>query len=110
MWRKMMAAVVLGCVLGNHGVALAAPERESSAAQLGWGLTAVLANVFYVPAKLTYAGLGGLTGGLAFVLTAGNDDVASKIWNPSVGGTYVLSPEMVRGKTPIYFSGESGDD
>ena len=110
MWRKMIAVTVLASVLAANGAVWATEKRESSAAQLGWGLTAVLANLFYMPAKLVYAGLGGLTGGLGFVLTAGNGDVARKIWNPSLGGTYVVSPEMIRGDKPIYFSGESDDD
>ena len=63
--------------------------------------------MFYIPAKLVYATLGGLTGGIAYLLTVGNGDAAQGILSPSIGGTYVLSAEMLQGDQPILFSGES---
>ena len=99
--RMAVAAIVL---------MLAGPARAADyGGQAGWGFAAVLANLLYIPAKLVYATLGGVTGGLGFVLTAGNRDVAEKIIAPSVGGTYVLTPDMLRGEQPIFFSGESVD-
>lgn len=86
------------------------PERASASSygsQLGWGMMAFGTSLLYFPAKLCYAVLGGVTGGLAYGLTFGSLDTAQGIWSPSLGGTYVLSPEMVRGKEPILFSGES---
>jgi hypothetical protein len=64
----------------------------------------VLANVFYMPAKLVYATLGGITGSFAYVLTGANYEVAERVWNPSLGGNYVLTPDQLRGSQPIYFS------
>ena len=100
--RMAVAAIVL--------MMLAGPVRAADyGGQAGWGFAAVLANLLYIPAKLVYATLGGVTGGLGFVLTAGNRDVAERIIAPSVGGTYVLTPDMLRGEQPIFFSGESVD-
>lgn len=70
----------------------------------GMGAAAVAANLFYVPTKLVYATLGGITGGFAYVLTGANYQVAERIWTPSLGGNYVLNPEQLRGNQPIYFS------
>ena len=71
---------------------------------VGMGTAAVLANVFYMPTKLVYATLGGVTGGFAYVLTGANYQVAERVWTPSLGGNYVLNPEQLRGNQPIYFS------
>lgn len=71
----------------------------------GMGTLTVLANVGYIPVKLVYAILGGVTGGFAYVLTGANYNVAERIWTPSLGGHYVLNPEQLRGNQPIYFSG-----
>lgn len=71
----------------------------------GMGTVTVLANVVYIPVKLTYATLGGVTGGFAYVLTGANYQVAERIWTPSLGGNYVLSPDHLRGDQTIYFSG-----
>ncbi|MBI3782763.1 MAG: hypothetical protein HY270_05105 [Deltaproteobacteria bacterium] len=65
----------------------------------------VLTNVVYVPAKLVYAGLGGLTGAFAWALTGGNEEVADSIWTPSTGGTYVITPTMMEGGQKVHFSG-----
>jgi hypothetical protein len=70
----------------------------------GTGTATVLANVVYIPTKLVYATLGGITGGFAYVLTGANYQVAEKIWVPSLGGNYVLSPDQLFGNQPIYFS------
>lgn len=70
----------------------------------GMGTATVLANVLYMPAKVVYATLGGVTGGFAYVLTGANYQVAERVWTPSLGGNYVLSPEQLRGNQPIYFS------
>ena len=76
----------------------------------GLGLATVLANVFYVPVKVGYAAVGGVTGGLAWALTGGNGQVAERIWVPSVGGDYVLTSEMVSGEQGIQFSGNTDPD
>jgi hypothetical protein len=70
----------------------------------GMGTASVLANVIYMPTKLVYATVGGITGGIAYLLTGANYDVAEKVWMPSLGGNYVLVPEQLRGNQPIYFS------
>jgi len=78
--------------------------RADFAQDAGVGTATVLANVVYMPAKVGYAFLGGLTGGFAYVLTGANYEVAEKIWTPSLGGHYVLSSDQLRGNQPIYFS------
>lgn len=96
-----------GWVIGALVVSLlAAPVRaeDDFAADLGWGSLAVLCNAFYMPAKLTYAILGGITGSLAYLLTVGDMDTAENIWQPSLGGTYVLTPAMLQDDQPIRFS------
>jgi hypothetical protein len=52
--------------------------------------------------------LGGITGGLAYACTAGDFDTANAIWKPSLGGTYALTPSMVRGEEAIAFAGDAG--
>jgi hypothetical protein len=70
----------------------------------GMGTATVMANVLYMPTKLVYATLGGVTGGFAYVLTGANYQVAERVWTPSLGGNYVLNPDQLRGNQPIYFS------
>jgi hypothetical protein len=74
---------------------------------VGLGAGAVVSNLVYVPAKLAYGILGGIAGGAGYALTGGNQQVANSIWRSSLGGDYVLTPEMMTGDKPIHFSGPS---
>ncbi len=72
---------------------------------VGIGAGAVASNMLYVPAKLVYGVLGGIAGGAGYALTGGNKQVADTIWRSSLGGDYVITPDMLAGKEPVHFSG-----
>ncbi|MGE5818477.1 MAG: hypothetical protein ACM37Z_10675 [Deltaproteobacteria bacterium] len=81
------------------------PAEPSVSEEAGYGVGSVLANLFYIPAKVTYAGLGLLTGGLGFVFSGGRADVANNIIYPAVRGNYVVTPNNLKGTEPLYFVG-----
>jgi hypothetical protein len=72
---------------------------------VGVGAGTVAGNVFYMPAKVVYGLLGGIAGGAGYALTGGNQQVADTIWRSSLGGDYILTPDMITGKDPVHFSG-----
>ncbi len=86
-----------------------APEGDPSemsqeeAQGIGYGLGSVLASAVYSPLKITYAGLGLLTGGLGYVFSGGRRDVANNIIYPAVRGSYVITPTQLRGQKPVIF-------
>ncbi len=98
-WKQFAAVTVLAMVS-----ALPARADDDFLSDLGWGSLAVVCNLFYVPAKLAWAGVGGVTGSLAYVVTLGDIDTAKKVWRPALGGNYVVTPAMLRGEEPLYFS------
>jgi hypothetical protein len=83
------------------------PDGSVNWKGVGLGASAVAGNLLYVPAKLAYGILGGIGGAAGYALTGGNKQVANSIWRSSLGGDYVLTPDMMSGKKPIYFSGSS---
>src|SRR5262245_25664721 len=86
--------------------AQAQPAAEPNMGEeAGYGVGAALASMFYIPAKVTYAGLGLLTGGIGYVLSGGRADVANNIIYPAVKGNYVVTPSHLKGTEPIYFVG-----
>jgi hypothetical protein len=114
----MMLAAVIGLPVLDAAAQTApqaAPAQEQQVPEpdeggvnwkgAGYGTGALLGNVLYIPAKLVYAAGGGLTGGLAYLVTGGNKQNADTIWRSSLGGDYVLTPDMVAGKQPVNFSG-----
>ena len=86
-----------------------APEGEASersqqeSQNIGYNVGSVLASAIYSPFKITYAGLGLLTGGLGYVLSGGRRDVASTIIYPAVRGSYVITPTQLKGQKPVIF-------
>lgn len=84
----------------------AQPAAEQGVAEeAGYGVGAALASIFYIPAKVTYAGLGLLTGGVGYVLSGGSAEVANNIIYPAVRGNYLVTPSNLKGTEPIYFVG-----
>ena len=103
--KKLQRWLWSGLVAGL--VSMPGPSSFASADYIedaGMGTATVAANVVYVPAKLGYALLGGLTGGFAYVLTGANYTAAERVWIPSLGGHYVLNTNHLRGTEPIRFS------
>ncbi len=105
MWRKWMLVGTFVFLLAQASLAQAKETHYWGDA--GWGVLAVVANVVYMPVKIVYAGLGTLTGGLAYLLTVGDTETANKVWSPSIGGSYVVTPSMLRGDEPVLFNGPS---
>jgi hypothetical protein len=102
MMRRIVLVVVAVCVWTQ-----VARASDDFGRQAGWGSLAALCNFLYMPAKLVYAAVGGITGGLAYLVTVGNEDAAKGVWAPSLGGTYVITPAMLRDEEPLLFSGAS---
>ena len=113
MKTKMLKGIALASLVTVMATPLyaqtAAPSEQAAeqpvGEEAGYGVGAALASVFYIPAKVTYAGLGLLTGGLGYVLSGGRADVANNIIYPAVRGNYVVTPSHLKGTEPIYFVG-----
>ena len=71
--------------------------------QVGIGFSTAVGNLFYIPAKITYATLGGVAGGAAYIVMRGEHRAAHDIWRNSLRGDYVLTPSMIQGQEPIHF-------
>lgn len=84
-----------------------APEvrSESTGAQFGLGAASFFLTIPYGLAKVVYASFGGIVGGIAYAVTAGNEKTAKTIWYTSLRGTYVITPEHLRGERPVQFFG-----
>lgn len=81
------------------------PTEPSAGEDLGYGMGSVLASLFYSPLKVTYAGLGLVTGGLGYLLSAGQAEVADQIIYPAVTGNYVITPRHLKGEERVVFIG-----
>ena len=105
-------AVVLGLLLvglGPPGSAQtvsgsAFTKAEASPAQVGYGMGSVLGTLVYAPVKATFCILGAFTSVAVLPLGA---DTAGKVVGASCRGTWVISPDVVRGHEPVNFVGDT---
>ena len=94
--------------IGTPGVSLAAEQEESSPSnEAALGIGSALLTVVYFPFKLVYAALGGVVGGFTYGLTGGDLETAKGVWEPSFYGTYVITPDHLKGNEPVRFFGVS---
>ena len=82
-------------------------KEESTASQAATGAGAVLASCIYSPAKIVYAAIGGLVGGSAYLITVGNSQVTKTIIDSAVRGDYIVTPDHIKGKKKLHFSGKT---
>jgi hypothetical protein len=101
--------VVLLCHVTLMPVATAFAKEEGSTepteSQGGMGIASVLASIPYGLAKVCYALMGGIIGGFTYVLSGFDEKPAKKVWDASIRGDYVITPDHLRGDKPVRFVG-----
>jgi hypothetical protein len=70
-----------------------------------------VSTLLYLPVKAVFAIGGGIVGALAYAFSGGNEQAAKSIWDTSLYGTYIITPDHLEGNRPIRFLGvaESND-
>lgn len=84
-------------------------SNDASASGVGIQAGSALATIVYFPLKLAFAIGGGVVGGLAYGFSGGSEQTAKNIWVPSIYGTYIITPDHLKGDKPIRFLGVSGE-
>ncbi len=106
----VLSAFVFMVCLGLPSVTWAGEEDSSETNEAALGLGSGLLTFLYLPAKVVYATLGGIVGGFTYGLTGGNLETAKSVWEPSMYGTYVITPDHLKGNEPVRFYGPSPYD
>lgn len=106
-----MAGVLVGLMAAAQALPAAAAESDRSApAEFGIGLGCVAGTALWGPAKLLFAVGGTITGGLGWVFTGGDTEVARRIIQPAIRGDYVIVPGHITGERPPVFWGRDPQD
>jgi hypothetical protein len=84
-----------------------APKPENSIKTGALGAASLLATIPYSMAKIGYAIVGAIAGGLNYA--EGDKEAAQEIWQSSIEGTYLVTPDHLSGKKPVeFFGGDPG--
>ena len=108
-WTSVFMLIVFALVvgIGTPVVSFAAEEESSPSNEAALGVGSFFLTLVYTPLKMAYAIGGGIVGGFAWALTGGDLETAQDVWEPSVYGTYVITPDHLKGNEPVRFVGVS---
>lgn len=89
-----------------------ASTEGGSASSAGMQAAAGFSTLLYLPFKAAFAIGGGIVGGLTYVFSGFDESSAKKVWNTTLYGTYIITPEHLQGDRPIRFLGvaDSNDE
>lgn len=102
-----MVVVLVVLAVGLTPVAWAAEKNggDNAAADVGLGVASFLCSVPYGAAKVSMAIVGGVVGGLTYVLSGFDKKAADAVWYTTMEGDYVVTPDHLRGKKDLRFTG-----
>lgn len=80
-------------------------SEGGNASSAGMQAAAGLSTLVYLPLKLAFAIGGGVVGGLTYAFSGFDESAAKKVWNTTLYGTYLITPDHLQGNRPIRFLG-----
>ncbi len=92
-------------LLGGAAPAVAQDAERGATMEFCLGVSSLALTLPYGLVKVVYALGGTLTGGVAWVLTGGRNEVARAIIQPAVRGDYVIIPEHLTNDRALVFVG-----
>ena len=97
MRKRLLALKTVGAlalILSN--VAPAVLRAEDNIEKAGMAVEMTAGNMWFIPAKFISSSIGILSGALSFVVTGGNADLTQQIWQDTLQGPYVITPELAK--------------
>ena len=99
MWRFALGLATAVLVAGLPAAAVA----ESPSQEVAYGVGSVTTTLVYAPIKASFCILGAVTSG--FTLPFGGPRTAEKVASAACGGTWAVTPAVLKGREPVRFVG-----
>jgi hypothetical protein len=106
----LLVGVLAVTLLGAPSTGFASGKAAETSRESGLGAAAAISSLVYGPVKLLYAVGGLVVGGVAWVFTAGDSEVAGTVFTRSLRGTYVITPGILLGDESLEFIGRDVPD
>lgn len=107
--RLVVVLVALAVCLAPVAWAQDKSGGENPAADIGLGVASFLCSVPYGAAKVSMAIVGGVVGGLTYLLSGFDKRAAESVWYTTMDGDYLVTPDHLRGKKDLRFTGVPPD-
>ena len=103
--KPIMALGIALVLLGWSTISVAASASEGSTPeQVAYGAGSVLGTLIYSPFKASFCILGALASGFTFPFAGAR--TAGKVVGTTCRGTWVISPDVLKGREPVEFIGK----
>ena len=104
---KQIVAFLIGlALLGQSAAGWAQPNSRGGGAQeVAYGVGSVLGTLVYAPVKASFCILGAISSGFAFPIAG--PKTAGNIAGSTCKGTWVITPDTLKGKEPVKFVGNT---
>ncbi|MBI4522860.1 MAG: hypothetical protein HY695_03490 [Deltaproteobacteria bacterium] len=102
-----LAAGMVAIVMSLVPFSVSADDRVEKA---GVAVGVSAGNMLFIPVKAITLIWGAVGGALSYALSAGNEDLTRQIWDDTLRGPYVITPELAResiGERPELQNGQS---
>jgi hypothetical protein len=107
---RRLVGVIMALAILLAPVAWAAEGgNDNPASDIGIGVASFLCSVPYGAAKVSMAVLGGIIGGFTYLLSGFDRRAADSVWYTTIEGDYVVTPDHLRGKRDLRFTGVPPD-
>ncbi len=108
--RSGSVALIVVCAVATASASSAdEPSRQvQGGSDVALGLGAIAASAVYLPLKVAYAVVGMPVAGLAWLITQGNDEIASQVLVSATQGDYFVTPSHLRNQRTLQFVGRTG--
>ena len=111
-WVQVVSVVLLLSFASLALVPAALGEttrQEGTPARAGLQAASWLVTLPYGALKVGFALVGGVIGGMTYAVTGGDLKAAQSVWTTAMYGTYIITPEHLKGEKPVHFLGESDE-
>lgn len=105
----LLLAILLASLVFSPPLYAGEQEETSGTSQLVIGAASFILTPVYGAFKLAFAGAGAIVGGLTWVFTGGDEQAAQRVWDASLKGTYIITPDHLAGDKQVYFVGPDND-
>lgn len=100
--RRLVVPLLALALLGPSAPTWA--ESSSTAAEVASSAGSAFGTLIYAPLKVTFCMLGGIGSGFTAVFSP---PTAGKVAMAACGGDWIVTPNVVRGREPVKFVGET---
>lgn len=90
--RSLAAALALA-VYALSAVPL---RSEGLTEKAGVAVGVTVGNLWFVPIKAITVTFGAMSGALSYLVTGGNRELTQQIWQDTLQGPYIITPELAR--------------